>query len=88
MSIEKLRKEIDKTDGMLIDAFAKRMEISAKIAKIKKENGLPVSDAQRESELLLSVREKSPADIADYTEKLYYLILEMSRDYQTRLING
>ena len=56
------------------------------IAECKKENGLPVLDASREKEKLDRVAEQSPAELREYTRRLYTLLIELSRDYQRELI--
>ena len=62
------------------------MELSRAIAEYKKENGLPVLDASREKEKLKSAAERSPAELREYTRRLYALLFELSRDYQRELI--
>lgn len=50
MDLEKMREEIDVIDDQLVDLFSQRMAIAGRIAEYKKENGLPVLDADREKE--------------------------------------
>ena len=80
------RARIDELDKEIVELFAKRMEVSAEIARYKKEKGLPVQDVRREREKLLAVAEASPADIREYTPRLYTVMLELSRSYQQRLL--
>ena len=86
MKLEDYRKKIDAVDEKLVALFAERMEFSRAIAEYKKENGLPVLDASREAEKLNSVAEQSPAELREYTRRLYTLLFELSRDYQRELI--
>lgn len=81
------RNEIDKIDKELLELFSKRMDICANIAEFKKENNLPVLDPKREREKMLSIIENSPESISDYTPQLYSVIMELSREYQNRLIS-
>lgn len=86
MKLEDYRGRIDTVDEKLIALFTERMELSRDIAEYKKENGLPVRDASREEEKLRSVAEQSPAELREYTRRLYTLLFELSRDYQRELI--
>ena len=60
MDINSLRADIDAVDSDLLDAFCRRMEISAKVAACKKENGLPVFDPARERQKLNDVANRTP----------------------------
>ena len=86
MKLEEYREKIDMVDEKLVALFAERMELSRAVAEYKKENGLPVLDASREKEKLKSVAEQSPAELREYTRRLYALLFELSRDYQRELI--
>ena len=86
MKLEDYREKIDAVDEKLIALFAERMELSCAIAEYKKENGLPVLDASREEAKLNRVAEQSPAELREYTRRLYALLIELSRDYQRELI--
>ena len=86
MKLKEYREKIDMVDEKLIALFAERMELSRAIAEYKKENGLPVLDASREKEKLDRVAEQSPAELREYTRRLYMLLFEVSRDYQRELI--
>lgn len=86
MKLEEYREKIDAVDEKLVALFAERMELSRAIAEYKKENGLPVLDASREKEKLKNAEERSPAELREYTRRLYTLLIELSRDYQRELI--
>lgn len=58
----------------------------APLRNIRKRTGLPVLDASREKEKLDRVAEQSPAELREYTRRLYTLLIELSRDYQRELI--
>lgn len=86
MKLEDYREKIDTVDEKLIALFAERMALSRAIAEYKKENGIPVLDASREEKKLRRVAEQSPAELREYTRRLYALLIELSRDYQRELI--
>lgn len=61
MSMDKLRKEIEEIHEDLLNLLKKRSEITKKIAKIKKEQNLPIYDPFRE-ELLIQNMKKLAAE--------------------------
>lgn len=84
MDLNELRLEIDKIDDELVRLFGARMEVSARIADFKKENGLPIFVPSREAEKLLDVSTKAGPEMAQYTKVLYDLLFELSRGYQSK----
>ena len=86
MEIEALRGQIDSIDRELVELFKQRMQVSADIAKYKKENNLPVLDKTRERELLNKISQMSDKELESYTVRLYSQILELSKSYQTKCL--
>ncbi len=84
MDLNELRLEIDKIDDELVRLFAARMDVSARIADYKKENGLPIFVPTREAEKLRDVAQKAGADMEVYTKVLYSMLFELSRGYQSQ----
>ena len=84
MNLNELRLEIDKIDDHLVQLFSQRMEVSARIADYKKENGLPIFVPAREAEKLRDVAQKAGPDLEVYTKVLYDLLFELSRGYQSQ----
>ena len=90
MSAEKLnelRLAIDAADRDLVDAFVRRMEVAAGIAEAKRDMGKAVFDPAREVIKLDSVAELAGEKMGNYTRSLYSLLMELSRDYQHRILN-
>ena len=86
MTLEELRKQIDRTDQMLLTSFVTRMRISANIAEYNKANGLQVLDEAREKEKLEEIRKLSPSDMEESCVMLYNKIMELSREFQQSII--
>jgi len=84
MNIHELRNEIDQIDDRLLNLFERRMEIAGQIGQYKKERSLPVKNAERESELLNRLCEKTRPELAGYVRALFSSLIEMSCDYQER----
>ena len=84
MDLKELRNEIDRIDDQLVQLFAQRMEVSARIADYKKENGLPIFVPTREQEKLQDVAQKAGPEMEIYTKALYAMLFELSRGYQSQ----
>ncbi len=86
-NLSKYRDEINRIDDEIVRLFQERMEVAGNIATYKKENEIPVLDAQREREKLADVQAKSEAKFASYTGSLYSLLFELSRSYQEKILD-
>ena len=85
MEIEKLRKNIDNIDSEIVKLLNERMKVSAEIGEYKKENKLPVFDAERERELLSKVAAEANEETAAYMRVIYQTVMETSKAYQRKL---
>ena len=88
MSLDNYREQIDKIDDELLRLFTERMAVSRQVALYKKEHGLPVFNADREREVLSAAEEKTGEELQQYAIKLYTAILEISREYQEKILTG
>ena len=86
MDIQALREQINQCDVTLSNAFVKRMEIAAEIAKYKKENNLPVLDPERERDVITKVTQAVDEGMAINLKLLYSTIFDLSRTYQQRVL--
>ena len=89
MDIKELRKNIDIIDKEMANLFEKRMEVAQEIALYKKEHGLPITDKNRENEVI----KKNVNYINDENIKSYYvnfmkLVMEESKRYQSYILSG
>ncbi len=87
MELKELRCRIDEIDDHLVKLFVQRMEVSAQVAAYKKEHQLPIFVPAREQEKLDDVAQKAGVEMADYTKALYGAIFELSRSYQSKLMD-
>lgn len=87
MEINDLRSQIDEIDADLLNAFTRRMEISAKMALYKKEHNIPVFDPARERQKLNAVVSKTPEELRSYASALYLLLFDLSRSYQEKALH-
>lgn len=85
--LDAIRTKINEIDRQMATLFEERMEISREIAEYKKEQGLPVYDANREQALikqnLTYVKNK---DIQDAYISFLRHTMDVSKQYQKRII--
>lgn len=86
MELETLRAEIDELDGEIISLIQQRMDVSAKIGAYKRKNGIAVLDAGREAAKLERISAICRDEYRDYVLELYGKIFELSRIWQTALL--
>ena len=87
--LNEARREILEIDDRIAELFERRMILSARIAEVKKEMGLPVYDPDREKVVLeKAVDSISDNDLKEYCQMLIAKMMELSRSYQNRLIDN
>lgn len=87
--LDEARKEINRIDREMAELFAERMEAASRIAAYKRQHGLPVTDPEREREVIARNADR----IGDPVLREYYVsylndMMRVSRAYQTRLLDG
>ena len=80
--LAELRKQIDAVNAQMLQLFEQRMELSAQIAEIKKNQGLAVFDAAREQQILDGIGAKLPEPLQGYGRRLFRELMDLSKDYQ------
>ena len=88
MELTELRDRIDEIDRQLVDLFIRRMNTSAEVAEYKRQHGMKVLDPSRERALLNKISELSGEEFEEYSRTLYSTILELSRSYQHKKLDG
>ena len=86
MELSEIRKEIDTINDQMLSLFLRRMALSQEVAACKREQGLPVLNPQREQEILARI-EAQAGDMAPYARRLFTTLFELSRDYQSGLLD-
>lgn len=84
IELSHLRKEIDEVDDVLIELLKKRIEISKKIGRIKKNNGLEIYDSKRESEIILRYTKNEDDENKKYIESFLKNIMNISKEVQNK----
>jgi chorismate mutase len=88
--LSELRDEIDTMDDMLMWALAARMDLSAKIADVKKNSGLEVLQASRWNQVMERIKMLATQSNLDhcFIEEIYNTIHLQSINVQNRLIKS
>ena len=87
--LDKAREIINRVDKELAALFEERMEAARLVAKYKKENGIPITDAAREEEVI----KRNSSLIKNEELRSYYINflrsnMELSKTFQHRLLEG
>jgi chorismate mutase/prephenate dehydratase len=81
--LSQIRSDIDSIDSQIVDLFKRRMDCADRVAAYKRQKHLPVLDKSRERALLARRASEVPEDMRVYTEVLFQLLMEASRNRQT-----
>ncbi len=84
MTLQELRKKIEKIDTIIIENLANRKEISIQIGKLKNEIGKEVYDSDREKQLMLYYEQLSKRYNInpEYIQNIFKVIISNSRMVQ------
>jgi len=86
--LEKQRAEIDAIDREIVALFERRMQVVVDVARIKKENGIAILDANREKEVITKVQSYLKDDtLKEELAEAYETLMKVSKDYQKKRIN-
>ncbi|MBI3895717.1 MAG: chorismate mutase [Acidobacteria bacterium] len=85
MDIADWRKKIDEIDRRLVELLNERARCVAEIGQIKRQNGLPVQEPNREREVLRQVLEANQGPLDDAAlRRVFEQIVEEGRSLQRR----
>ena len=85
MKLEEIRQRIDVVDDKICELLEERFTLCKEVANAKKESGVAVENKDREKAVIKRVRAKMPDELKDYTEKVFLLLIEESKDLQKKL---
>lgn len=86
--LEKQRAEIDAIDREIVALFERRMQVVVDVARIKKENGIAILDANREKEVIAKVQSYLKDDhLKEELAEAYETLMKVSKDYQEKRMN-
>lgn len=81
MKLNELRNEIDSLNRQLVDLLGKRTEVAREIARIKKQEKLPILDAGREQTIKDEMRQlaREQRMSVAFIEEMFDLLLDYTR---------
>ena len=83
MTLDQLRRRIDRTDLQLLRLLNQRAAAAVRIGQFKKRQGLPVYDGRREGKLLRRLLRKNPGPLSSASVRgIFREILRTSRRLQ------
>ncbi len=84
--LRKNRRNLDLLDQKLLTLLNRRLRISLKIGKIKRESGKKIYDAEREKEILDRLKRKNKGPLKERDlRRIFSTIMRVSRKNQIRL---
>lgn len=86
MNLDESRRRIDDIDNSLIKLFEERMNIVKDIAAYKKQKNMPVFHRGRERDIINRLSLQISPEMRVYTKMLYNTIFEISRSYQSKML--
>ena len=88
--VDKIRKQIDRIDMVLITALAERMSLMPEIAEHKKEHNIPIFQEKREQEIMIKLK-KIAKDYElndEFVEEIFLSIFNESKRIQHEVMNN
>lgn len=87
-TMESIRNDINAIDDELVKLFVKRMEASEKMAEVKRGNGKPVQDPERERSILSKVAQAVGPELENEARVFFTTLMSMSRGRQRAELAG
>ena len=84
--LERARLIINEVDKEMLDLFIKRMDAAKMVGEYKKENNLPIFDANREKEIIDRQLSNVPEELKEEYLEFYTSLITVSKKYQEKII--
>lgn len=81
-ALNDLRQDIDALDAQLAALYRRRMDVAARIAAVKQEQGLPVLQPEREQEIRARLAELAAPALQPGMQAWFGALRAASRDWQ------
>lgn len=86
MDLETLKEQMEQLDGQMSELFARRMELSADLAKARKEQGLVPMDLAGQREAKARFQQQAGEALSGYAGVVYATLQDVSQSYQASLL--
>lgn len=87
MNLEEARAQLDNIDDQIVVLFNERMDMVEEVIKAKAEEGVAVSDPNREAEILARVATRCTDDRKEGVKRLFTTLFEVSKDAQRKSLD-
>ena len=84
--LDDVRTEIDSIDKELVELFEKRMATVKKVADIKKEANIRVTNPEREEEIVENISNQVSPEYRTYVKSIFTSLMDVSRSYQYTIV--
>ncbi len=81
--LPELRQEIDRIDTQIFSLFAERADVAVAIGEIKRQEGRPVFDPNRERQKIQDAAGRVPEELKTYAQVLMQLLMEAAKSRET-----
>ncbi|MBR9699844.1 chorismate mutase [Candidatus Woesearchaeota archaeon] len=87
--IQKIRKQIDRVDKVLITALGERMSLMPEIGEYKKKNNVPIFQEKREQQIMKRLKKlaKDYQISEDFVEEIFLSIFNEAKRIQHEIMN-
>ena len=83
MDLAEARSIIDEVNTELVPLIERRMDAVVEVTRYKRENGLPVYDAEREKLILERVGERvQNPDYRTSVQKIFQALMDVTKEYE------
>ena len=86
MDLNDIRVQIDALDNEMVALMKKRLDLAMEVAKVKKEQNLPIVNTARERAIINRLTEGEEDELAGYIKILYTTMFDLSRSHQAGYI--
>ena len=89
MTIDDIRREIDRLDDELLQIFNQRADLALKIGELKKEHNLPIYDPSREKKIFDKMKTDNPGPLDNAAiVRLFERVIDESRSLERMRTKG
>ena len=87
MKLDELRLKINQCDDDIVKLYGERMALVKEVAEVKKSEGIPTENTEREKAIINRVTATLPDELKLYAKQVFETIFSTSKAYQTGIIN-
>lgn len=84
--LNEVRAKINAVDKQMMELFKERMALSEEVARIKKENNIPLVDSGREAQVIARAIEITGEELKEETTILVQTLMDLSKAWQKKVL--